>query len=131
MSKLQELKNEITTYCGLDCTGCEFVESHHCGGCIATRGTPFHGECPVAKCAIEKGFSFCGECPDLPEFCGNETCNRKNEAGYFLCDSCEKTTCGKLHAYSYTDPKHGDNPRGARVQHCRQLMAALEHEKEQ
>lgn len=119
---------KLTTYCGLDCDSCEFREPCHCNGCIATKGNPFHGECPVAKCCLEKGFSFCGECPDLPQFCGVENCEKKGEHG-FLCPGCEKTTCGILHAYSYTDPDNGDDPPGARIENCRRLKAALNAEK--
>jgi len=54
------------TYCGLSCDGCSFVESHGCAGCKESCGKPFHGECPVAKCAMEKGVEHCGECPQFP-----------------------------------------------------------------
>lgn len=102
MSQLQKQKQEITTYCGLDCNGCEFVESCHCGGCIATKGRPFHVSpeqeaCPVAKCALERGVTFCGECESFP--------------------------CELLQSYS-NDPEHGDKPQGARILRCRELMAA-------
>lgn len=79
--------------CGLHCTGCEWKESHGCGGCIETNGHPFHGECPVAICCQEKGYYHCGECDIIP--------------------------CDKLYAYSYLDPEHGDKPPGARVEVCR------------
>ncbi len=106
MSKLQDLKQEITTYRGLDCVGCEFVESCHCGGCIATKGRPFHVSadqeaCEVAKCAMERGVTFCGECESFP--------------------------CELLQSFS-NDPEHGDKPQGARIRRCRELMAALERE---
>lgn len=41
--------------------------------------------------------------------------------------ACDKITCGELHAYSYTDPDHGDNPPGARAQQCEKW--AKENEK--
>ena len=82
----------IDTRCGLRCDGCEYVESCNCGGCIATNGHPFHGECPVAMCCQEKGFLHCGECPQIP--------------------------CDLLTAYS-CDPEHGDNPHGARIEQCK------------
>ena len=31
--------------------------------------------------------------------------------------------CGKLYAYSYLDPEHGDKPQGARVEACRRWAA--------
>lgn len=82
----------IDTRCGLHCTGCAFIESHNCKGCIATNGHPFHGECPVAACCQEKGFLHCGECPDIP--------------------------CAQLAEYS-CDPVHGDTPPGTRIEQCR------------
>lgn len=57
---------EFDSLCGLHCTGCSFKESHGCGGCIATCGRPFHGECPVAVCCQEKQLPHCGECRDFP-----------------------------------------------------------------
>ena len=54
------------SYCGLLCTTCEFVKSHNCKGCIATKGNPFYGECKIAKCAIGKGYSHCGQCENIP-----------------------------------------------------------------
>ena len=60
------MEHMIDTRCGLRCEGCEFIKSHSCGGCIATRGNPFHGECPVAVCCQNRGLTHCGECPELP-----------------------------------------------------------------
>ena len=85
-------KNCIDSRCGLHCTGCEYIESHGCKGCIDTHGHPFHGECPVAVCCQEKGFTHCGECPDVP--------------------------CELLTQYSH-DPEHGDTPPGARIEQCK------------
>ena len=82
----------IDTCCGLRCEGCTFKEPCHCGGCIATAGHPFHGECPVAQCCLSKGHTHCGECPSFP--------------------------CDLLQQYS-SDPVHGDNPPGARIEQCR------------
>lgn len=109
MSTCDKIRNTITTYCGLDCTGCEFVESQGCKGCIATKGRPFHvseGQepCAVAKCAIEHGVTFCGECGEFP--------------------------CQLLTDFS-NDPDYGDNPKGARIENCKRLCAALQKEKEQ
>ncbi len=109
----------VESRCGLLCSECGFRESHNCGGCIETNGNPFHGECPVAKCCQDNGFTHCGECPVIPEACGISACIKVDETGFHLCDTCDKTTCGKLHAYSYTDSNHGDNPPGARVEQCK------------
>ncbi len=87
----------IDSCCGLHCTGCGWKESHGCGGCIETKGHPFHGECPVAMCCQDKGLTHCGECDIIP--------------------------CHKLYAYSYLDPEHGDKPQGARVATCRKWAA--------
>lgn len=62
-------KAKSESRCGLLCNGCDFRESHNCGGCIDTSGHPFHGECPVAKCCQDKGFTHCGECPEIPDHC--------------------------------------------------------------
>ena len=84
------------TYCGLSCEKCEFRESMHCGGCIATQGKPFHGHCDVAECACKKQRRFCGECADFP--------------------------CDTLKRYSF-DKEHGDN--GQRIESCKAIKAAL------
>lgn len=82
----------IDSHCGLHCTTCEYKVPCNCEGCIETKGNPFHGECPVAKCCIEKGLRHCGECPEIP--------------------------CALLTQYS-CDPEHGDTPVGARIAQCR------------
>lgn len=84
----------IETRCGLLCSACAFREN--CGGCIATGGHPFHGECPVALCCQSKGHTHCGECPQLP------------------CDQLTQYSC---------DPVHGDTPHGARIEQCRKWAA--------
>ena len=81
----------IDTRCGLRCEDCSFKRSHNCGGCIATNGHPFHGECPVALCCQQKNLTHCGQCPDIP--------------------------CALLTDYS-CDPVHGDDPHGARIRQC-------------
>lgn len=111
--------SKIESRCGLLCSECDFREACNCGGCVETKGHPFHGECQVAKCCQDKGYTHCGECPNLPDQCGVEVCEKKDKKGITPCDGCEKTSCGKLHAYSYTDPDHGDNPPGKRVEQCR------------
>jgi len=82
----------IDTRCGLRCESCSFREKFDCGGCIATMGHPFHGECPVAVCCQEKDLVHCGQCPGFP--------------------------CALLEQYS-CDPEHGDDPPGARIEQCR------------
>ncbi len=84
----------IDTRCGLNCAECEYREKMNCGGCTATGGHPFHGECPVAVCCQEKGHEHCGECGLFP--------------------------CGQLKAYS-CDPVHGDTPPGARIERLRRI----------
>lgn len=96
------MENEIkiTTYCGLDCDNCDWKEPCHCSGCIATKGFAFHCKdepCPVAACAMEHKVSFCGECGEFP--------------------------CKLLTDYS-NDPEHGDTPKGARIENCRELHNA-------
>ena len=76
--------------CGLLCEGCTFKEPYNCGGCIETLGHPFHGECPIAICAQEKGYVHCGQCPDMP--------------------------CDKLYEYSCGEGEHCDKPKGARLE---------------
>ncbi len=83
----------IDSRCGLHCNGCQWKESHGCGGCIETMGNPFHGECHIARCCQGKGHTHCGECEIIP--------------------------CSNLYRYSYLDREHGDNPEGERVKVCR------------
>lgn len=45
--------------CGLDCTGCSMKNT--CGGCAATDGKPFGGECMVAKCCGNRKDNSCGD----------------------------------------------------------------------
>lgn len=87
---------EYDTYCGLSCKDCEWREKTNCGGCIATKGNPFHGKCDVAECAKAKNRGFCGECGEFP--------------------------CDILKGYSF-DPEHGDN--GARIENCKKIKLAL------
>ncbi|MCL2188526.1 MAG: Type 1 glutamine amidotransferase-like domain-containing protein [Defluviitaleaceae bacterium] len=90
----------ILSRCGLCCDTCEYRESHSCGGCIATNGNPFHGECPIAQCCQRKELTHCGECNIIP--------------------------CADLYEYSYTNPEHdaeSDKPQGKRVEQCRKWAA--------
>ena len=79
----------VDSKCGLHCSTCTYKESHGCGGCIETKGNPFHGSCPVASYCIDKNIPHCGECPEIP--------------------------CQLLTEYSY-DKEHGDN--GNRIKQC-------------
>lgn len=90
------MEHKIDTYCGLCCETCEYRESTNCGGCIATKGKPFHGGCEVADCAISKNRRFCGECGEFP--------------------------CELLKRYSF-DPEHGEN--GGRIERCGEIKRAL------
>lgn len=98
MGKYEELRDNITTYCGLNCATCSFRKDFNCGGCIATNGHPFHGECRLAQCAIEKKRDFCGNCGEFP--------------------------CELLKSYS-NDETHGDHPKGARIQRCSEVKTAM------
>ena len=85
------------SYCGLLCDGCSYRASHGCTGCIALKGKPFWGECPVAKCCQNKGYAHCGECADIP--------------------------CEVLSGFSCGDDEHSDKPPGARIAVCRAWAA--------
>ena len=98
MSEYQKIRDSIDTYCGLCCRDCQLRESMNCGGCIATGGHPFHGECALAQCAIEKKRGFCGECPQFP--------------------------CELLERFS-SDLEHGDTPPGARIAACSRTKARM------
>lgn len=97
---------KVETYCGLSCTGCEFKEQFKCSSCTQMKGCPSwvtgESKCEIAECVKAKqaagyGLEFCGECPDFP--------------------------CSILQKYS-NDPEHGDNPKGARIEHCKELKKA-------
>lgn len=101
-SKKRQQEILLTTYCGLDCTNCDYKEPCSCNGCTATKGMPFHAKdvpCPVAACVMRKGLSFCGECVEFP--------------------------CKLLTEYS-NDAEHGDNPPGARLEACKVINCLLE-----
>lgn len=90
----------IDSICGLHCTGCSFIESHGCKGCIETGGVPFHGECPVAKCCLSKGLHHCGECAEIP------------------CELLVDYSCGPAGASASEVAEHSDHPRGQRINQC-------------
>lgn len=54
------------TICGADCSGCHLKET--CGGCAATKGSPFGGTCMLAGCCARKELEACKSCRDTP--CG-------------------------------------------------------------
>jgi hypothetical protein len=51
--------------CGIDCSQCGLKET--CGGCRATNGKPFGGECMIAACCRNRGKETCSDC--CGEFC--------------------------------------------------------------
>ena len=38
----------MKTICGIDCSGCGFIDN--CKGCTETNGRPFGGDCIAAEC---------------------------------------------------------------------------------
>lgn len=46
--------------CGADCGVCP--NKNDCGGCSATGGRPFGGNCVVAECCHDKGLRSCADC---------------------------------------------------------------------
>lgn len=48
-----------TSICGMDCTNCSMNTS--CGGCAATGGKPFGGECMIAACCGKRKNGACGD----------------------------------------------------------------------
>ena len=50
----------VNSICGLDCGGCGL--KNDCKGCVKTSGSPFGGECVIAKCCESKGYEYCGQC---------------------------------------------------------------------
>lgn len=81
------------TYCGLNCESCEYKEKCNCGCCKETCGKPFHGECRLAKCAIEHNVEYCSLCDNFP--------------------------CSLLNEFSY-DKEHGDN--GERIEALKRII---------
>lgn len=89
LTEVMKTQATVQSRCGLMCLGCQWKESHGCGGCIETSGHPFHGECHIAQCCQTKGLAHCGECLEMP--------------------------CAALYQYSILDKTHGDRPAGARL----------------
>lgn len=80
----------------------------------------------MAKCCQDKGLLHCGECLNIPEKCTEKVCAKIDKTSVTPCEGCDKTTSGKLHAYSYTDPNNGDNPSGQRVEQCKKWKIIAE-----
>ena len=102
LSKKKQQETLISTYCGLDCTRCEWKAPCNCQGCVSSKGFAFHCKeepCPIADCAIHKKVPFCGVCKDFP--------------------------CQLLINYA-CDAEHGDTPAGARIEACRLIHTLLE-----
>lgn len=79
------MKERYDTYCGLYCGACGVLVGRHqgrlkeiadwfelpekdviCYGCKSEQCAAFCTECPIKKCAIEKGLESCHECDDYP-----------------------------------------------------------------
>ena len=82
----------MVNFCGLDCGHCKPEYKSMCKGCRSTGGSPFWGQCQIAKCCIEKKHEHCGQCPSFP--------------------------CDNLKAFSF-HPTQGDN--GRRIEALRGL----------
>lgn len=80
---------KVQSNCGLMCDTCTYQESHDCKGCIALKGQPFWGKCPVSACCQDKGYDHCGQCEDMP------------------CELLKDFSCG--------EGEHCDKPKGARL----------------
>ena len=78
----QQMDEQMIGICGAYCGVCVWKEKMNCPGCQVCEGSPFWGECAIAKCAIDHGFKHCGFCPELP--------------------------CAKLQA-AFDNPEHGDH----------------------
>lgn len=55
----------LLSRCGLYCDQCKYRQRHNCLTCNRQAGHLFWGECPLAKCSIEKGLLHCGECDEF------------------------------------------------------------------
>ena len=61
------------TYCGKDCTACQYRESTGCYGCKAGPGRLIYGDCEIAKCCRAKGHQDCSTCTQK-DYCGQLKC---------------------------------------------------------
>lgn len=81
---------KVQSRCGSMCDTCEYQESHNCKGCMAVKGKPFWGTCPVASCCNDKGYDHCGQCIEMP--------------------------CELLTSFSCGDDAECDKPKGSRLE---------------
>lgn len=95
---------QICSRCGVDCGECPHHRNGDCAGCFAEAKTPVHSDCKVKACVTKKGIRFCGECGELP--------------------------CKVIAKYS-GHKRYGDQPKGARIERCKQQKAALVREARQ
>lgn len=59
------MQNELTAYCGVDCSDCPDLRSGNCPGCRKTECKE-GDECMPAACCRKRGIELCGECADFP-----------------------------------------------------------------
>lgn len=52
------------TYCGKQCTDCEYRQRTSCPGCRVGPGRSLGGECDIARCCREKSHESCDTCID-------------------------------------------------------------------
>ena len=57
-----DVRNAAPAICGVDCSRCGWRAS--CGGCAATGGRPFGGDCMLASCCRSRGQRGCRGCGD-------------------------------------------------------------------
>lgn len=50
------------SYCGKRCDECPARPGGHCAGCKDGPGSPWSGECEIARCCRNKGHESCGTC---------------------------------------------------------------------
>lgn len=50
------------SYCGKNCSDCEYLQSYECRGCVSGPGKEEGGTCPLAQCRKEKNLTGCKAC---------------------------------------------------------------------
>ena len=50
------------SYCGKSCDSCPVREPENCPGCKNGPGSPWSGECELARCCRDKGHDSCNTC---------------------------------------------------------------------
>lgn len=53
----------ILAYCGLVCSNCGAYKKGRCHSCHSEK--PMYRNCPVKKCALERGYITCADCADF------------------------------------------------------------------